>query len=152
MILALSVFVGCTHAGTDSKKQEYCEKVIEAWESMVGYPYVWGGESAEEGGYDCSGALTACHRKIGKPIPRTTSRKLWILANGDAKHWSNSTCGDWTFFTFSPDRPKGHVGMITKNPNFYQSGSSTGPNKEKFIRNGFWDKKHVGTKSPKIEN
>ena len=118
---------------------------------MVGYPYVWGGESPKEGGFDCSGALHYVQARIGNPIPRTTSRKLWILAEGQAKDWTKSSCGDWTFFTFSPDRPKGHVGMITKNPNFYQSGSSTGPVKEVFIEGKFWDKKHVGTKAPKVD-
>ena len=151
IILFLTGLVGCTHAGTYSKKQEYCEKAIIVWESIVGYDYGWGAESPKEGSFDCSGAIYFVQKQIGKPIPRTTSRKLWILAGGDSKDWSNSTCGDWTFFTLSPDRPKGHVGMITKNPNFYQSGSSTGPNKEKFIKNNFWDNKHVGTKSPEID-
>lgn len=57
---------------------------INAFKELIGSPYVWGGESMAEGGYDCSGALyTAANRagykvsrlraqdysKIGKQIP-----------------------------------------------------------------------------------
>jgi len=31
-------------------------------------------------------------------------------------------------------------------PNFWQSGSSTGPVQKKFIKNGYWDKIFVGAK------
>lgn len=157
MILVLSSSVGYTACGTNLQKKESskennrCERIIKVAKSVTHLDYGWGGDSLEDGSLDCSGYLFFIQKQIGEPIPRTTSRKMWILANGKSKHWSNSTCGDWTFFTFSPDRPKGHIGMITLNPEFYQSGSSTGPVKEKYIRDGFWDKKHVGTKSPKID-
>lgn len=36
-----------------------------------GYPYVWGGDGSQEGGYDCSGFTHAVYAKNGINIPRT---------------------------------------------------------------------------------
>jgi len=36
-----------------------------------GYPYVWGGDGPQEGGYDCSGFTHAVYAKNGINIPRT---------------------------------------------------------------------------------
>lgn len=43
---------------------------IEAAESKLGMPYVWGGESDAEGGYDCSGILQYAFGKAGVRLPR----------------------------------------------------------------------------------
>lgn len=134
-----------------SSQQQHCNSRIEAWKSIKGYPYVWGGESKEEGGFDCSGAIYAVQKRIGEPIPRTTSKKLAILADGERKHWSDGDCGDLIWWTFSPDRPFGHVGMQIGNETAWQSGSSTGPNREKLFEGSFWDKNFEVTKSLKAK-
>jgi cell wall-associated NlpC family hydrolase len=43
---------------------------IKAAESKLGMPYVWGGESDAEGGYDCSGILQYAFGKAGVRLPR----------------------------------------------------------------------------------
>lgn len=43
---------------------------IIAAESKLGMPYVWGGESDAEGGYDCSGILQYAFGKAGVRLPR----------------------------------------------------------------------------------
>ncbi|MFC7741061.1 NlpC/P60 family protein [Nocardiopsis composta] len=40
---------------------------------QVGWPYVWGGESREEGGFDCSGLTMAAWAAAGVDIPRVTT-------------------------------------------------------------------------------
>ena len=134
-----------------SKEQTKCEQAIEILHSIKKYEYVWGGESVKEGGFDCSGMLHYIHRMINRPIPRTTAKKMWILAEGEKKHWEKGQCLDWTWFTLQPQRPYGHIGLHTKENNFWQSGSSTGPSPEVFWKGNFWDEHHVGTKDPKVE-
>lgn len=43
--------------------------VIRAAESQLGQPYVWGGESRKEGGFDCSGLIDYAMRQAGIPLP-----------------------------------------------------------------------------------
>lgn len=44
---------------------------ISAAQSMLGVPYVWGGESLAEGGFDCSGLVQWAAAKVGVSLPRT---------------------------------------------------------------------------------
>lgn len=39
---------------------------------QLGQPYVWGGDSRDEGGFDCSGLIYAAYGALGISIPRVT--------------------------------------------------------------------------------
>ena len=43
----------------------------------VGTPYVWGGESDSEGGFDCSGYVYNVLRDSGYKVPRTTAQGFY---------------------------------------------------------------------------
>jgi cell wall-associated NlpC family hydrolase len=116
---------------------------------MHGYPYVWGGESVAEGGFDCSGAVYVVQKRIGSPIPRSTSRKYALLAGGPDKHWSRADCGYWIWWTLSPDRPLGHIGMHVTQPHIWQSGSSTGPTRKRLFIGSYWDEHFEMSKAPR---
>ena len=55
--------------------------------SFIGTPYVWGGESKEEGGFDCSGFLYNVLRASGYDVPRDT-------AQGYYKRYCLNRCED----------------------------------------------------------
>ena len=71
--------------------------VIRAAESKIGMPYVWGGESDREGGYDCSGLVQYAFAKAGIRMPRTADIQAftgWRLPYsqaqpGDLLTWKN---------------------------------------------------------------
>lgn len=44
----------------------------------IGYPYVWGGESPSEGGFDCSGLAQYAYSQCGIKIPRTTYDQIKV--------------------------------------------------------------------------
>lgn len=47
---------------------------INAFKELIDSPYVWGGESMAEGGYDCSGALYAAANRAGYKVSRLTAQ------------------------------------------------------------------------------
>ena len=55
--------------------------VVAAAEAQIGWPYVWGGESRAEGGFDCSGLVDYAYTAAGAPLPgRPTAADLWHMA------------------------------------------------------------------------
>jgi hypothetical protein len=55
--------------------------VVEAAAAQVGWPYVWGGESRAEGGFDCSGLVDYAFAAAGAPLPgRPTAAVLWSVS------------------------------------------------------------------------
>ncbi len=71
--------------------------VIRAAESKIGIPYVWGGESDAEGGYDCSGLVQYAFARAGISMPRTADIQAftgWRIPYsqaqpGDLLTWKN---------------------------------------------------------------
>ncbi len=70
---------------------------IRAAESKIGMPYVWGGESDQEGGYDCSGLVQYAFARAGIRMPRTADIQAftgWRIPfsqaqPGDLLTWKN---------------------------------------------------------------
>ena len=55
---------------------------VAAAEAQVGWPYVWGGESRAEGGFDCSGLIDYAYAAAGVNLPgRPTAADLWRLSS-----------------------------------------------------------------------
>jgi cell wall-associated NlpC family hydrolase len=54
--------------------------VVAAAAAQVGWPYVWGGESRAEGGFDCSGLVDYAFKAAGASLPgRPTAAELWRM-------------------------------------------------------------------------
>jgi peptidoglycan DL-endopeptidase CwlO len=76
--------------------------VIRAAESKLGMPYVWGGESDAEGGYDCSGYVYYAFAQAGIRMPRTADIQAftgWRIPYsqaqpGDLLTWKNDPTFD----------------------------------------------------------
>lgn len=53
-------------------------KAITAAKNIInqGYPYIYGGETPEEGGFDCSGLMQYSYKLAGIDIPRTTGEQI----------------------------------------------------------------------------
>lgn len=68
--------------------------LISTARTFLGKPYVWGGESDAEGGYDCSGFLYAVLKKCGMNVPRTTAQGFSQMG----KAVGSIKAGDLLFF------------------------------------------------------
>ena len=73
-------------------------KIVNYASTFKGTPYVWGGESLKEGGFDCSGLVQYVYGKMGVQMPRVsqqqaTQGKMTSVQNlrpGDFVAWGNS--------------------------------------------------------------
>lgn len=68
--------------------------IVKVARTYLGKPYVWGGESETEGGYDCSGFVFSVLNKCGMKVPRTTAQGYSILG----KTVSNIQSADLLYF------------------------------------------------------
>ena len=95
--------------GADSSLSAKRSKLIAFAYTMIGTPYVWGGESWEEGGFDCSGYVQYVYRQFGYRVSRTTYTQI---NDGIEVSRADLQVGDLVF------PHDGHVGMYVGNGQF----------------------------------
>lgn len=93
------------------------EMVIKNCMKYLGRPYVWGGESMEEGGYDCSGFVWAVLKDSGMAVGRTTAQGYRQLGRKVGK--SQMQPGDLLFF--GTQAKATHIAIYAGNGNMYES-------------------------------
>lgn len=71
-------------------------QIIENCKKYLGKPYVWGGESMSEGGYDCSGYAYNVLKDSEYNVTRTTAQGFSSL--GTTVDYSSAIVGDLLFF------------------------------------------------------
>lgn len=79
--------------------------------AMAGQPYVSGGESLAEGGFDCSGLVYYAYRQIGITLPRSSGSQYTYFKNNAGRFTTNKNelqYGDVVFFP-------GHVAFYVGN-------------------------------------
>ena len=84
------------------------QTVIRAAYSRLGWPYVWGGESEAEGGYDCSGLMQYAFAQAGIRLPRVAAdqaRAGWVIP------FSKAQPGDMLIWANDPTAP-GYISHI----------------------------------------
>jgi cell wall-associated NlpC family hydrolase len=81
--------------------------VVAAALAQLGWPYVWGGESRAEGGFDCSGLIDYALAAAGVPVGRLTADGLQQLARPLAAG-ALLRAGDLVFVGL----PAHHVGLV----------------------------------------
>jgi hypothetical protein len=83
--------------------------IVRAAAQQIGWPYVWGGESRTEGGFDCSGLVDYAYSAAGHALPgRPTAAVLWQMGIPIAKR--NLRPGDLVFLGTYSGQPY-HVAM-----------------------------------------
>lgn len=66
-------------ADTDTARARLA--VVRAAADQLGWPYIWGGDSRSEGGFDCSGLVDYAYDAAGHTLPgRPTAAVLWRMS------------------------------------------------------------------------
>lgn len=107
-------------------RRKLIEAAIETGKEVAGMPYLYGGNGAEDGGFDCSGAMHYVLRKAGLKPPRTSSDQfLWVRENSklhlvsinaadtDDKSLSELKPGDLVFWVGTYEPTDGRLTKIT---------------------------------------
>ena len=98
-------------ASTDTGRARLA--VVAAAAEQLGWPYIWGGESRGEGGFDCSGLVDYAYSAAGFPLPgRPTAAVLWRMSTPIAAR--NLRPGDLVFLGAPSGNPY-HVALYAGN-------------------------------------
>jgi len=82
-------------------------KAVAAARTQLGQPYVTGGESRAEGGFDCSGLTSYAWKQAGVTLPRSSAAQ-WTYVTKITK--AQLQPGDFIFY--SSGGPKGTVSHV----------------------------------------
>lgn len=94
---------------------------VNSFKKLLGKPYVWGGESTSEGGFDCSGSLYWASNDAGYKVPRLTAQGYSKL--GKQIEVGNQKVGDCLFFGSATNKIT-HCGLYIGNGQMIESRGS----------------------------
>ncbi len=96
-------------------------KIVASAEKYIGTPYVWGGESASEGGMDCSGFVYNALKGAGYKIGRTTAQGY--RSYGSTVNKADMQPGDLVFF--GKNNKASHIGIYIGNGKMIHSSGNS---------------------------
>lgn len=114
LILVLCLWNGSAFAMSELM-QFRVEKELYFLMSKEPFVYVWGGIDPYGKGADCSGYIYGVMKQLQVPVVRTTALEMsmglkgWTFRKIDLR---SLTSTDVVWFSFSPSRPFGHIGLM----------------------------------------
>ena len=110
--------------------------MLETAMTTLGTPYIWGGESFEQGGFDCSGLVTWAFGQIGVYMPRTADEQYHATARIE---FHELLPGDLVFFENTVPEPGiTHVGIYLGNGYMINAPGIDDVIQIETISTGFW--------------
>jgi len=104
------------HFRKEVKMSKTRKDIIESAKKFIGTPYVWGGETEQEGGVDCSGLVYCIYIDAGFNILRYTAEGYRSL--GKSISYVNALEGDLLFFGSTKAT---HIAIYAGNGQMYES-------------------------------
>ncbi|MDP4146405.1 MAG: SH3 domain-containing C40 family peptidase [Bacillota bacterium] len=114
--------------------------VINTAKSLVGTPYVWGGKSLQDGGFDCSGFTQYSYRAAGYDLNRVSRDQA---TQGVAVSMGNLQPGDLVFFSLAGDGRISHVGIYLGGGKMIHSPKTGDTVKITDITTSFWQTRFI---------
>ena len=100
--------------------------IVEAAKKYMGTPYVWGGESMDEGGMDCSGFVYNALKDAGYNVGRTTAQGYRSL--GKTVNKAEMQAGDIIFY--GKNNNASHIGIYLGNGQVIHSSGGSANTKD----------------------
>ncbi len=121
-------------------KQQKIDAVIAAAKAQLGMPYVFGGASPKDGGFDCSGLTQYSFGQAGYIIDRVSSAQA---TNGISVPKSEIKPGDLVFFSINQNGIVDHVGIYLGNGQMIHSPKPGDTVKTVSINTSYWQQRYV---------
>jgi cell wall-associated NlpC family hydrolase len=116
--------------------------VVEKAETMIGVPYVWGGNTPEEG-LDCSGFVRYVYQKVtGMLLPRLSAQ---ISREGSAIAQPDLHPGDLVFFNTRRGRAT-HVGIYVGGQQFIHAPRTGAVIRIESMQSAYWMSRYYGAR------
>lgn len=132
--------------------QTVTEKIIRRLQQQLGKPYVWGGESPEDG-FDCSGLVFyAYNTLLAAKLPRTANEMFHFsraknVADNDLQR------GDLLFFHIHTRNDQAdHVGVYLGDGRFIESPRTGKQIRISYLMDDFWQDHYLGSRRILNEN
>jgi cell wall-associated NlpC family hydrolase len=126
----------------DSRQQKV-DTVISTAKSLIGTPYVWGGKSLADGGFDCSGFTQYVYGKAGITLNRVSYEQA---TQGVTVSRASLKPGDLVFFSFAGDGRVSHVGIYIGDGKMIHSPKTGDVVKVTDITTAYWQNIYVTAK------
>jgi cell wall-associated NlpC family hydrolase len=123
-----------------NSRQEKIDTVIASAKSLVGTPYVWGGRSLADGGFDCSGFTQYVYGKVGITLNRVSYDQE---KQGLAVSRANLQPGDLVFASLAGDGNISHVGIYIGDGKMIHSPKTGDVVKITDITTEYWESRFV---------
>lgn len=121
-------------------RQEKVDAVIAYSKTFLGTPYVYGGESPSDGGFDCSGFTKYVFAKYGYTLNRISADQA---LNGVYVSRTNIQPGDLIFYSFEGNGVIGHVGIYLGNGKMIHSPKTGDTVKITDVSTSYWTTRYV---------
>jgi len=115
-------------------------KVVSTAKSLRGTPYVWGGDSKADGGFDCSGFVQYAFKSIGYRLNRVSVDQS---KQGRLVSRAKLQAGDLVFYSIAKNRRISHVGIYIGNGKMIHSPKTGDVVKVTDITTTFWKTRYM---------
>lgn len=126
-----------------TSRQERINRVIYTAKSLLGTPYVWGGDSKADGGFDCSGFTQYIFKGQGYILNRVSIDQA---KQGRYVARENLQSGDLVFYSLSGDGRISHVGIYIGGGKMIHSPKTGDVVKTTDITTGYWQSRFITAK------
>jgi cell wall-associated NlpC family hydrolase len=118
-----------------TSRETRVNKVVDTAKDLSGTPYVWGGDSIEDGGFDCSGLTQYTFKSIGYNLNRVSIEQA---KQGQYVAKENLQAGDLVFYSLAGNERVSHVGIYMGNGKMIHSPKPGDVTKVTDITTDFW--------------
>jgi cell wall-associated NlpC family hydrolase len=118
-------------------------KVIATAKSLLGTPYVWGGDALADGGFDCSGLTQYTFKSVGYTLNRISvdqAKQGQYVARGSLQ------VGDLIFYSLANDGRISHVGIYIGDGKMIHSPKTGDVTKTTDITTDFWQTRFMAAR------
>ena len=114
--------------------------VLSTAKSLIGTPYVWGGSSLQQGGFDCSGFTQYVFNQAEISLNRISRDQA---LQGISVNYKDLKPGDLVFFSFEANGNINHVGIYIGNGQMIHSPKTGDVVKITDITTSYWQTRFV---------